>query len=239
MGYYETLDLSQDLLVVQGLDSATLKIGGFADVALSKCVLSEPITWRELDPSNAQVLREGTLFVWPKSRSARPPIGSVVVDSDGTYWTVWQVTAKQHVETWEPKCLNLSIVATMDNTATILKATYTHGRAGEAKAVWAGLFSGKTTPTADDTIPAHFQPSMETAKIEFSADWSEEVYRVYFKDPVPMEAAGGEYRLVDNTGQRFRVMRYYDEERIDKLPIAVACKITEGQEYFQNPSTGP
>lgn len=217
------------------METCTLKVSGEVDQQLYQCVVSEPIEWRELDPTNAQVLRQGTLFVWPKSKTDRPPLGSVVVDSDGTYWTVWRVTNKQHVETWEAKCLNLGIVTADANTATILKATYTHGRAGEAKATWVGLWSEETGGAAEDTVAARFQPSDETAQVQFGAEWSKETYRVYFEEPVPLEAAGGEYRFVDSEGYRYRVVRYYDEQRIDKLPVAIAVRITEGSEFWDGP----
>ena len=89
-------------------EPATLRIGD-VDTPLAS-VLSEPVQWKELDPSNAQVLRLGTMFVWSKSRSDKPPVGSIIIDGDDEYWTVWRVTNKQHVETWEAQCLNLNII---------------------------------------------------------------------------------------------------------------------------------
>jgi hypothetical protein len=226
------IDLSEDLLLVDNLDSATLKVEGAEDVSLDKCVVSEPYEYKELEPTGAQVLRSGILFVWPKHLNDQPPLGSVVVDEAGAYWTIWRLTYKQHVETWEAFCLNLSIVKGDRNAATILIASYGKGGANEAQATWRGLYSGKTTPTSDDTIPARFQPSEETALLEFGSEFTKEVYRVYFEVPAPINTAGGEYRLVDSDGYRYRVVRYFNEERIDKLPVAIAVRITEGAEYW-------
>lgn len=235
MTYRINLDISDDFEQVCGdfNETATLRVGD-VDITLPS-VLSEPVEWKELDAANAKVIRRGTMFVWSKKRSSAPPVGSIIIDNEGLYWTIFKLTNMQHVETYEAASLNLNIVTAAENTATILKATYSHGRAGEAKATWAGLWSGKTTPTDDDTVPARFQPSEETAELEFGSEWSRETFRVYFQDPVPMEAAGGEYRLVDSEGYRYRVVRYYQEARIDRLPIAICVRITEGAEFWNGP----
>jgi hypothetical protein len=230
------LDISHDFMrVMDFLDSATLKVSGSADVWLPNCVATEPVQFKELDPTGAQVIRMGTKFVWPTSFSSQPPLGSVVVDEDGVYWTVWKGLHRQHVETREVWCLNLSIVTAAANNATVLKAVYTKGWANEAKATWYGLWSGVEGGNANDTVAARFQPSEETAKLEFGGEFAETAYRVYFESPVPVDAAGGEYRLVDSEGYRYRVVKYYNEGRIDRLPVAVAIRITEGAEYWSGP----
>ncbi len=226
-----TFDIADDLLLVDGLDTLTLKVTGQADVVLSECVVSEPIDVKETEPTGGQVIQTDTLFVWPVARCTQPPLGSVLVDEDGTYWTILAVRRKQHVDTWEARCRNLSIVTGDDNVATILKAGYGHGNAGEALAVWKGAVSGALTPTSADQVSARFQPSKETARILFGSEFTETTYRVLFKTPVPIELAGGQYRLVDSDGYRYRVVDYQNEERIDKLPVAIAVRITEGAEY--------
>jgi hypothetical protein len=211
-------------------ETVTLRMGN-VDILLTK-VMSEPQELKELEPAGAQVTRNGTLFVWSKKRSSKPPLGSIIIDPEGTYWTIWKYTNKQHVETHEAFCLDLNIITAPENNATLLKAVYGKGAANEAKATWKGLFSDSATPTAEDTVPARFQPSEETAELEFGSEWSKETYRVYFQYPVPMEAAGGEYRLVDTDGNRYRVIKYYQEQRIDRLPVAICVRVTEGQEYW-------
>jgi hypothetical protein len=225
------LDISGDWAFVDHLESVTLKIDGSDDAYIGSCVISHPRTVRELEPTGAQVLREGTVFEWPMAKSTKPPIGSVVVDEDDDYWTVWRMAKQQHIDMWEVFCLDLSIVGSTDNQATLLRATYTKGDANESKAVWVGAYSGLATPTTADTVPARFQPSEETAQLMFGAENTKTTYRVYFDTTVPLEEAGGEYRLVDQDGFRYRVVRYINEGRIDKLPVAIAVRILEGAEY--------
>lgn len=226
-----TLDNADDLLYCDELESMTLKVTGQSDVALNDCVLTEPTVYREMEPSNAQVPQADQLAVWPVSRSDRPPLGSILVDEDDVYWTILRLLRKHHTDCWEATCRNLSVISAAANEATILTATYTHGRSGEAKAHWVGAVSGEAEPTAEDTFTARFQPSAETAILRFGAEFTRMTYRVIFDQTVPINVAGGEYRIVDSAGSRFRVMDYAQEERIDKLPVAIALRILEGAEY--------
>jgi hypothetical protein len=226
-------DISQDLLLCDNLDSVTLKVTGDADVVLADCVLSEPTTVRELDPSGGQILRKATLFVWPVDQSDQPPLGAQILDSDGAYWTILQLERKQHVETWEATCVNLSVEAGLDNVATVLRAnSYTKNSAGEAVPTWTEIATG---------IPARWQPLQEEAQIFEDADFTKTTYRVTFGTaPIdtPRELAGGDYRLVDKDGNHYRVTEYIQEERIDRLPVAICVKILEGAEYYGEPASG-
>ena len=226
-------DMSQLLMLVPGLETATLRIPGQPDIALVSCVLAEPETWRELEPSGGWVVRRGQMFIWPVDRSPEPPLRTVIVDSDGVYWTVLSALHKHQVETWEAKTVNLAVYYDLDNFATVLRAnTYTKNTAGEAVPV--------LTTLATD-IPARWQPITEEAQIFEDADFTKTTYRVTFgAAPIdePKQLAGGDYRLIDQNGNRYRVTEYIDEERIDVLPVAIVVKILEGAEYYESGASG-
>jgi hypothetical protein len=230
-----TMDISNDLELVYGLDTFTLKVEGQSDIVLTECVLTEPVQTKEMEPSHGQVPQMDQLMVWRIARSpTQPTMGSVLVDSVGTYWTILAVLRKQHVECWEARCRNLSILAGAENNATVLKAVYGKATDNEAKPTWLGIFSGATPATEDDVIRAKFQPSAEDALIRFGADFSRETYRVILDRRLPITLAGGSYRLVDSAGVRYRITHYADEGRIDVLPVAIAVKITEGDELVDD-----
>jgi hypothetical protein len=233
-------DFSADLEVMYGLDTFTLKVEGQPDVTLQDCVLNEPVDIRETEPTAGQVIQMDQLLVWPIYKSpTRPPLGSVLVDVDGDYWTILAVRRKQHIETWEAHCRNLSVIPAVANYATVLRAEYGRGRANEARPEWKGLFSGQTPQTAADTIPARFQPAGEDAMLRFGSEWTRETYRVILSQKLPMTLAGGEFRLVDELGNRYRITRYYDEQRIDRLPVAICVRIIEGREFFRQGTQPP
>jgi hypothetical protein len=226
------LDHASDFWVTDNRHSAVLKRDNQQDILLSDCVHVEPYTIKEYAPTGAQVYRSGALFTWPWSESPSPPLGSVVVDDGGNYWTIWQIKKTQHTQLYDAFCLNLSMIGAPWNNVLLLKASYSEGGAGEAKAEWHGLFSSKPRPRRQDHVLARIQPSEETAILEFGSEFTKETYRVYFEHKVPLEMAGGEYRIVDSNNYRYRVTRYFDEERIDRLPCAIAVRVTEGSEYW-------
>lgn len=230
MGVYD-VDLSEDLLVCVGLDSFVLKVEGAADVTLSECVMTEPVDTHEQEPSDGQAPQMDQIMVWPRSRSAKPPLGSVLVDDEDTYWTILNVRRKQHVETWETHCRNLSIVPSISNQVTLLKAVYGKGRANEARAQWQGLFSGEKPATDEDVIEARLQPAMELAQIRYGAEWARQGYRLIMKQPLDIDLAGGQYRVVDASGNRYRILELFQECRLDRYPVAMLVRIIEGREY--------
>jgi hypothetical protein len=225
------LDISGDFLLLDNLESVTLHPPLTVPPAvgydtLTNCVLTEPYTIQELTPSGGQVLKNGTRFVWPRSQSGQPRLGSIIIDSDGTYWTVVQITDKQHVDVHEVVCVDLAVVNHLDNTATVLQAqSYSKDAAGEAVPNWVTLETG---------IPARWQPMTEEAQIFEDADYTRTTYRVTLGAALfanPQELAGGDYRLVDKDGNHYRVLQYTQENRIDVLPYAICVMILEGTEY--------
>jgi hypothetical protein len=235
-----TLDLSHDLELVYGLDTFTLKVESAADITLANCVLTEPVDTREAEPTDGQVPQMDQMVVWPTYKSpTQPPLGSVLVDGDGVYWTILAIRRKQHVETWEARTRNLSVVAGVVNTITLLKAIYSHGRAGEAKATWQGLFSGQTPATAEDTVPGRIQPATELAQIRYGAEWQKETYRVLLEKSIPLHIVGGEYRMVDTAGNWYRILEMMGAERIDRLPCVIVVRVSEGRGVAKIPLLPP
>jgi hypothetical protein len=214
-------DIADDMQYLDGLQALVLKVPGSPDVELLS-VLDEPVTWKEMEASNGQVKQGDRLFVWPRVESDEPPLGAVLLDSNNVAWKVLAVLYKDLVETWEVGCRNLSIVASLDNQATVFRAMYTHADGGDAKPHWR---------TEASNVPARFQPHAEDAQIFLDAEYSKLAYRVIFAYPVPIELAGGEYRIKDSQGYYYRVVEYVNTERIDTLPVAIAVRVIEGSEY--------
>ena len=146
----------------------------------------------------------------------------MLVGEDGVYWTVLAVTSIELTRTYRAQCRNLAIRPAAENLATILEAHYTRAPGNDRKAHWRVVL---------DEIPARFQPSQEAAQIFLGGEYIQETYRTIFQHPVPVQLAGGQYRLRDTGGFLYRVQLYFDEQRIDTLPVAICVRITEPSEY--------
>ena len=219
-------DHTADFYMLDNLEPITLRIAGQADQAIPQA-LSEPADWKDPDQAGGNVLEGDILWVWPiVATPTQPPLGSLLIDSNGTAWTILNVTRKQHVQTWEAHTRNLSIVYGLNNFASVYKATYAKSPGGEALATYSLLLSG---------IPARFQPIETEAQILEDSAWPKTTYHVYlgqdiFSPQIPVEPASADYRLVDSAGRHFRIVQYQRAERIDVLPYAVCVLIIEGSE---------
>jgi len=181
-----------------------------------------------------------TLKIWPSNQSVKPPLGSVIVPaSDGVYWTILSVRFKNQVNCYEAHCRNLSILPSEANTATILKARFSKGRANEAKATWLGIYSGVVGGNSQDRVTARFQLLDEASAIAFNSEWVKETYKITLESQSPIEFAGGEYRILDSQNNRYRILKHYDALRIDILPCLIAVRIIEGAEYWQSGPPSP
>ena len=130
------------------------------------------------------------------------------------------------MKTWDCRARALGVVNRLDNTASLLKASYVKSPGGEALPAWTPVLSG---------VPARFQPIDQTAQILEDAEWPKTTYHVYlgadiFAAEIPVEPASADYRLVDSAGRHYRIVQYQRPERIDALPLAVCVLIIEGSE---------
>ena len=163
-------------------------------------------------------------------------MGSRLIDAHGVEWTVLEVERKELIGTFTATCRRLEIEETLDDLATVLHATYTKAAAGDAKPHWKVV--------AKD-VPARFQPMTEEAIVLLGAEDTREMYRVTLAREVPIDLsddaadlAGGQWRLVDSKGQRYRITQYLNRERIDRLGVCVAVRITEGSEFWDPAEVG-
>jgi hypothetical protein len=121
----------------------------------------------------------------------------------------------------------------------LLQAIYGKGRANEAKAEWRGRFSGQWPPTTADRITAKLQPAMELAQIRYGAEWARQSYRLILQEKLDIDLAGGEFRVLDASGNHYRILELFGEARLDQFPVAMVVRIIEGAEYFRPGSPSP
>jgi hypothetical protein len=215
-------DIAADLQYADGLAALTLKYRDGGDLTIEQALV-EPFSIAELEASKGLVTKTDRKVVWSADAGPRPKLGSVFVDDAGVYWTILRIVYREQVNNYEAQTRNLAIAMEPADRATVLRADYTKAEGNVASPQW--------HPVAAD-IPARFQPSTEAARIFLGSEYTKTTYRVIFSRPVPIELAGGEYRLLDAQGYRYRVVEYLDQERIDTLPVAIAVKILEGSEYW-------
>ena len=204
-------DFTADFFTLDNLQPLTLRIAGQSDVVIPQAI-DEPVEWKDPDKAGGNVLEGDTLWIWPSLATPGcpgPPLGSILIDTDGTAWTILAVTQKKAPSNvWEVRCRNLSVVYGLDNVAAVLQASYTKSPGGEALATWS-QFSAASRPG--------FQPVEQEARILEDAEWPKTNYHVFlgtdiFAPEIPVEPASADYRLVDSAGRHYRIMQYQRPE---------------------------
>ena len=220
-------DFSADFYTLDDLQPLTLRIAGQDDQAIP-AAQDHPPDWKDPDQAAGQVLEGDRYWVWPIAATpGTPPLGSKLIESDNTTWTILSLTKKQYPQgVWTAHCRALAIACNLNNLATVLKAAYAKSPCGEALPAWS---------TVLENIPARFQPVEQEAHILEDAEWPKTTYHVIlgidiFAPEIPVEPASANYRLVDSAGRKYRIVQYQRAQRIDVLPLAVCVLIIEGQE---------
>ena len=136
-------DFSADFLTLDNLEPLTLRIAGQADQPIP-AAQDHPPDWKDADQAGGQVLEGDRYWVWPiVATLAMPPLGSLLIDGDGTKWTILSVTKKQYPQgVWTAHTRNLSVAYGLNNLASVLKASYTKSPGGEALPTWNTILTG-------------------------------------------------------------------------------------------------
>ena len=228
-----SVDISNDLQVLDNLEAVTLRATGWVDIKIPTA-LNEPVDWKEAEPAGGNVLQGDQLWVFPIIFCPRqPPLGARVIDRAGNAWTILDVTYKDQVGVWEVHARNLAVVYGLDTLVKVLVATYTKSTGGEAVATWSVYAA---------SVAARVQPVTQEAQIFEDAEWTKSEFRIILSAEVdnpatPIEPAASNYRIEDSLGRRFRVMGYERPERIDALPVAHCVLVIEGEEGFASRSS--
>ena len=123
--------------VVDGLEAVTLKYPGASSTTAVSHAKRRQVSIREALASGGRYTTSDVAWHLPQSEATtQPKLGSKIVDSSSVYWTVIVVDKATRGTRWRCMTRALAIVAGLDTTVRIQRATYTKGRAGAAKATW-------------------------------------------------------------------------------------------------------
>jgi head-tail adaptor len=212
-----TFDPSADFAdVVDGLESVTLAYREGSSVTVANAHRRE-VNWHEIEASGGDVRGGDTIWHWPQSESAsQPPLGSTITDSDGNVFTILEISpSHQCLAKWVARGRDLVHEARLDTLVTIQSATFAKDADGVAVASWADAYA---------SVRARVQPVSYTAEVEHDADEVERMVRIILESALSI-VPGADYRVIDNNGNVYSVIRYEQPASIDVLPVLV-CERT-------------
>ena len=135
-----SFDPSSDLTAADGIQNVTLMRRGAAAGSSGTSVtgaLLRAVTTREAARSNGKCTASDVVCHLPGGELGDGPrLGDVIVDADGRRWTILDAALCTLKTRWRCTARNLAVVYVLDDTVTILKASFTKSDGGAAEATW-------------------------------------------------------------------------------------------------------
>jgi len=202
------VDLSADLLCVDGLESVTLTDPANGDTLSIASALRREVKASEAGVSNGRYTQHDVKWEIPVVLATTAPrMGGSITDGDGTIWRILAVdkcTLNTRYRCW---CRKLEIPADLSQTVDIELGTAVQSTSGMYSQSWS---------TAYSSLAARIQPIEQTDTREGERRILEQSFRVYLGQDVIVDARHRVYEPL--TGRRFRVLRVVNRESLTELP---------------------
>lgn len=176
--------------VTDGLETVTLRRRGSGDDTAVTHALRRAVTTREagtrdrygtlkrVASDGRQTASEVTWHLPAEQLSESPRLGDVIIDAAGQRWTILDVGLTTLRSRWQCATRNLAVAYGLDDTVTILKATYVKGDAGAAEPTWRPWRTG---------IRARIQPAAADVGTEHQARRTTTRYQIFVEEDLPLD----------------------------------------------------
>lgn len=200
------LDLSGDLLLVDGLQPVSIRLAGEAFDRPVPDALRRDVSVREVAASNGDYRLGDTRWHLPTCEFCREILpGTTITDGDGTVWTVLTV-GKQTLSTrWACTARAIEITAGLSQTISIERMVLGKGEHGQQVIEsWSPLYAG---------VRAKIQPQSTDMEGERSRRTARVTHTVYVAAQVTLK----EKDRIRCGDRKFGVRAVRNAERIDLL----------------------
>lgn len=200
------LDLSQDLLLTDGLQAVSVRLVGEAFDRQVSHALRRDVSIREVAASNGDYRLGDTRWHLPATEFCDPPtLGSMITDCDGVTWTVLSV-GKQTLNTrWACTCRAIEITEGLSQTISIERMKLGKGEYGEQTIeAWVPAYTN---------LRAKIQPQSTDIAEEHGRRLARVTHTVYVATQVELQAKD----RVRCGSKSYGVVAVRNAERIDTL----------------------
>ena len=211
--------------VVDGTETVTLKRRGSSAQTIVINALRRAVDTREAMVRNAyntwktpasEGRHTASDLTWhlPKAQLGDAPrSGDLIVDGSGQRWTVLDVRLATLETRWQCLTRNLAIAFGLDDTVTILKATYAKGDGGAAESTWNVWKTG---------VRARIQPAEVDVGTEHQARRTTRRFQVFVEEDVALDHS---HRIQGPDGTIYRIRGTLGTERIDQVQTVDAVQL--------------
>ena len=203
-------DPSTDFIhTADGLETATLRRRGSTTGAVGTVIthaLRRAVTTREAAASGGRYTASDVTWHLPVAELTESPrLGDVLCDAAGRRWTVLEVARTTLGSRWRCTSRSLAVVYGLDDTITILQATYAKSGGGAMEPTWRPWKTGvraRIQPVATRTDPR--QQSRQTSSR----------HQIFVEEPLSLNHT---HRILGPEGTVYKVVGTTAAERIGEL----------------------
>jgi hypothetical protein len=212
--------------VTDGLETVTLRRRGSGDATVVTHALRRAASTREATlhnrfntrketPSSGRYTASEVSWHLPNGQlSAAPRLGDAIIDAEGRRWTILHVQLTTLRTRWQCAACNLAVVYGLDDTITILKATYVKGEGGAAEPTWRPWKTG---------VRARIQPSTADVGTEHQARKTTCRCQIFVEEDLALDH---HHRIQGPDGTLYQVRATLGADRIGELQAIDAEVIT-------------
>jgi len=211
-------DPSDDLAkVADGTETVTLLRRGatpgspgtvLSGVLRGPAATAEPIVGnrhevRRRADTHGKLLAHDLVWHLPADQLDEPPRpGDVVLDGSGGRWTILEAESVTLQTRWRANTRNLAVAHGLDDTVTILKATYAKGTGGAAEPTWHTWRAG---------VRARIQAQGASMDTEHRSRRTAARYRIFVDEDLPLDHT---HRVQGPDGTSYRILGTSGAERL-------------------------
>ena len=169
-------------------------------------------TWKEI-ASGGQYTAGDVLWHLPQGQLAESPrLGDLIVDADARRWTILETIDSALQTRWRCIARNLAIAHGLDDTVTILRATYAKGTGGAAEPTWGVWKTG---------VRARIQPAEARVTTRHLARRTDSRFQILLEEDVPLDHT---HRIQGPDGVLYRINSSNNTGRIGELQTVDATR---------------
>lgn len=213
-----------DLSYMDGLEAVFVRLSQTSPAVAVPGVLRRRIESREAAASGGRYLAGDVDWHLPSAAlTAAPEIGSVLIDQNGTAYTILRTERATLGTRWVCHSRNLSITGDLDRLITLERATWTKDANGVATPEWS---------IARSDLAARIQPETGAISVDQDRRLTRVTHRVYLAEAVAVDQ---DYRVLSG-GEVFRVLGFEQLARIDALCCLLVERVDGALGFFSDSS---
>ncbi len=164
--------------------------------------------------SDGKLVASDAVWHLPAEQLGEPPrLGDWIVDSTKIRWTILEVQSATLGSRWRLTTRNVAVAHGLDDTVTILKATYAKGPAGAAEATW------KTWRTG---VRARIQAQNTRVDTEHRTRRAATRYRIFIEQDLELDHT---HRVQGSDGTLYKIVGTTGEGRLGE-PQTIEAEVT-------------